>query len=73
VFEHLLGPRSFISLEGPLSHKKIYLLITLGGISLILTSTIAPTTYLGDWALVVSIITVRFMVDQCPFLFETLM
>jgi hypothetical protein len=37
-----------------------------------LTSTIIPTIYLGSWALVASIITTRFMVDQHPFFFEAL-
>jgi hypothetical protein len=37
-----------------------------------LTTTIAPTTSLRSWILIVAIIVVRFMVDQCPFLFETL-
>ncbi len=32
----------------------------------------APTTYLKSWALVISIIDARFMVDQHLFLFETL-
>jgi hypothetical protein len=36
------------------------------------TSTIALTTYLGSWALVISVIAIRFMVDQCPFLLEAL-
>jgi len=31
---------------------------------------IAPTTYLGNWAFVTSIIVAKFMVDQPPFLFE---
>jgi hypothetical protein len=35
-------------------------------------ATIAPITYLGNWAFVASIIVVRFMVDQRPFLLETL-
>jgi hypothetical protein len=33
-------------------------------------ATIAPTTYLRNWALVASIITTRFMVDQHPSLFQ---
>jgi hypothetical protein len=37
-----------------------------------LTSTIALATYVESWALVNSIIVVRFMVDQCPFLLEAL-
>jgi hypothetical protein len=36
------------------------------------TSTITLTTYLGSWALVISVIAIRFMVDQCPFLLEAL-
>jgi hypothetical protein len=46
--------------------------ITFGGVKFISTSTITPTTYLKSWALVVSIIIARFMIDQCPFLFEAL-
>jgi hypothetical protein len=37
-----------------------------------LTSTIAPTTYLGSWAHVTLVIAIRLMVDQCPFLFKAL-
>jgi hypothetical protein len=47
-------------------------LITFDGIGLILTITIAPTTYLGNLAFVVFIITIRFMVHQHPFFFEAL-
>jgi len=35
-------------------------------------ATITPTTYLGNWAFVTSIVVARFMVDQQSFLFETL-
>ncbi len=35
-------------------------------------ATIALVTYLRSWALVASIITTRFMIDQCPFLLEAL-
>jgi hypothetical protein len=73
MFGHLLGIRSFDSLEGPIFHKQTFLLIILDGIDLISTSTIAPTTYLKSWALVISIIIARFMVNQCPFLVEVLM
>jgi hypothetical protein len=72
MFGHLLGLGSFDSLEGPLVHKQVSLPITFGGIKLISTSTITPTTYLKSWALVASVITIRFMVDQCPFLLEAL-
>jgi len=70
MFERLLGLGSFNSPKGPLAHKQACLPITFGGIELISTSTIAPTTYLGNWALITIIIIVRFMVDQHPFLVE---
>jgi hypothetical protein len=72
TFVCLLGLRSFDSPERPLAHKQASLPITFGGVRLILTSTIDPTTYLNNWAFVVSIITVRFMVDQRHFFFEAL-
>jgi hypothetical protein len=55
-----------------LTYKHVSLPITFGGIELILIVTIFLTTYLKSWVFVVSIITVRFMVDQCPFLFKAL-
>jgi hypothetical protein len=69
MFGHLLGLRSFDSPEGPLFHKQVVLSIILGGISVISTS-IGPTTYLMNWAFVISIIAARFMVNQHPFLLE---
>jgi len=48
VFGRLLGPRFFDSPKGPLAHKKTFIPITFGGIKLILTTTIIPTSYLGD-------------------------
>jgi hypothetical protein len=39
---------------------------------LISTSTIAPIAYLGNWAFVVLIIVVWFMINPCPFLLEAL-
>jgi len=70
MFERLLGPRSFNSPKGPLAHKQACFPITFGGIELISTSTIAPTTYLRNWALIALVIVVRFMVDRHPFLVE---
>jgi hypothetical protein len=72
MFGHLLGLRSFDSLEGPLTCKQVSLLITFSDIRLIPTTTITPTTYLKNWAFVASIIAHRFMVDQYPFLLEAL-
>jgi len=70
VFGHLLGSRSFDSPKKLLAHKQVILLIAFGNIGVISITTITPTTYLGSWALVVSIIATRFMVDQPPFLLE---
>ncbi len=72
MFRRFLGPRSFDSPERPLVHKQVSLPTTFDGIKLILTFTIALTTYLGSWALVALIIIARFMVDQHPFLLEAL-
>jgi len=66
VFGRLLGPRSFDNPKGPLTCKQASLLIIFDGVKLVLTSTITLTTYLGSWALVISVIVVRFMVDQHP-------
>jgi hypothetical protein len=46
--------------------------MTFGVIGLIPTATITSTTYLGSWAFIASIIVVRFMVNQRPFLLEAL-
>ncbi len=72
MFERLLGLGSFNSPKGPLAHKQACLPITFSGIELISTSTIAPTTYLGNWVFIALVIIVRFMVDQHPFLVEAL-
>jgi hypothetical protein len=72
VFRCFLGPKSFDSLERLLAHKQASFPIILGGIKLISTSTITSTTYLGSWALVTLIIVDKFMINQRPFLFESL-
>jgi hypothetical protein len=72
VFGHLLGLKSFNNPKRPLTCKQTSLPITFGGIELIAIATITPTTYLGSWAFVIPMIVTRFMVDQCPFLFEAL-
>jgi hypothetical protein len=77
-YKFLLTPPSFKCLgiswvQNPLiAHKQISFPIAFGGIRLILTTTIAPATYLGKWAFIVSIITIKFIVDQHPFLLEAL-
>jgi len=81
MFGHSLGPRSFDNLKRilafdnlkrVLAYKQVFLPITFGGIKLISMATITLVTYLGNWALVVSIIFVTFMVDQGPFLLKAL-
>jgi len=67
-----LGPRSFNSPKRPLTREQASLPITFNGIMLISTSIIAPTTYLGNCALVTLVIATRFMVEQRPFLLEAL-
>ncbi len=71
MFGHFLNPRSFDSPEGFLTYKHFFFPITFGGIKFIPITTITLITYIGSWAFVVSIIVVKFMVDQHPFLFET--
>jgi hypothetical protein len=66
VFGHLFGPRSIDNPKGHLGHKQTFFLIIFSGIKLISTSSIAPVIYLKSWALVASIIVVRFIVDQHP-------
>jgi hypothetical protein len=72
VFGCLLGPRFFDSPKRPLAHKQAFLPIIFDGVKFISTSTIIPTTYLRNWAFVISIVVARFMVDQCPFILEAL-
>jgi hypothetical protein len=67
-----LGLGFFDNPKGLLACKQVSFLITFDDIELILITTIALTTYLWSWALVVSIIAIRFMVDQCPFLLKAL-
>jgi hypothetical protein len=72
MFRYLLSLGSFDSPKGPFAHKQAFFPMTFGGIELILTSTITPTTYLRNWAVVAPVIAIRFMVNQCPFLLEDL-
>jgi hypothetical protein len=63
MFGQLLGLGSFDSPKWPLTCKQTSLPITFNGVWFISTSTITPTTYLRNWALVTSIKANRFMVD----------
>jgi hypothetical protein len=70
MFGHLLSLGSFDRQKRPLDHKQAYLPTIFGGINFILITTIALTSYLRSCAFITSIIIVRFMVDQHPFLLE---
>ncbi len=72
MFKCLLGPRSFDSLKGPLICKPSSVPITFGGVMFILTSPIASTTYQKSWALITSVIVVRFIINQHPFFLKVL-
>ncbi len=72
MFGHILGLPSFNNLERPLAHKPVSFPITFGGIELIPMVTIASLAYLKSWVFVASIIVLRFMVDQHPFLLKAL-
>ncbi len=56
----------------PLTHKHVFVSIVFRGIEFILIITITLIVYLGRWAFVVSITTIKFMVDQWFFFYETL-
>jgi hypothetical protein len=53
-------------------HQQAFLPIFCGGINFISTKFIALVSYLGNWALVAPIITIKFLVDHCPFLLEAI-
>jgi hypothetical protein len=72
VFGRLFGLGYFDNPKITLAHKQTFLPITFGSIRFIPINIIALVAYLGNWAFVTSIIVVRFMVDQHPFLFEAL-
>jgi hypothetical protein len=72
AFRHLLRPRSFDNPKGPFARKQASLSITFNGIEFKSTATITSTNYLKNWALLTSVIAVRYMVDQHPFLLEAL-
>jgi len=62
MFGYILGPRLFDNPKGPLVRKQAFFPIPFGDIRLIQTTTIAPTTYLGNWAFIAAIKDVKFMV-----------
>jgi len=72
MLKRLLGQGSFDSLQGLLYHKQTFFFITFNGIEFILIATITLITYLGNWAFVVLIKVVKFMIDQHSLLLEAL-
>ncbi len=72
MFGCLSDQGSFNNFERFLAHKQTFFPITLSNFEFVSTSTTTPTTYLGSRAVVVFIITIKYMVDQHPFLLETL-
>jgi hypothetical protein len=64
MFGHLLGLDFFDSSKGLLACKQASLLVAFNGIEFILTTTITPKKKLENWAFVISIIVVRFLVEQ---------
>jgi hypothetical protein len=72
MFKCFLGPRSFDSLKGLLAYNQTSFPITFGDIGFILIATIVPIAYLGNQTFIASMIATKFMVNQCPFLLETL-
>jgi hypothetical protein len=52
-------------------HRQVLLHIFSGGIRFIFAKTIAPTTYLGNWVLMLVIIS-NSLLDLCPFLLEVI-
>jgi len=72
TFEHLLSLWSFDSPKGHFTHKQVSIPIAFNDIELVSIGTIASTTYLGSWALVASIIVIRFTFDQRSFFLEAL-
>ncbi len=63
VFGCFLDSKSLDSFKRLVVSKQVFFLIIFGDIEFILIITIALTTYLKNWALVVSIIVVSFMID----------
>jgi hypothetical protein len=51
-------------------HRHVTFPIFSGGIGLILIDSIVLVAFLGSWALVVLVITFKFLLDSWPFLLE---
>lgn len=64
MFGHLLGLDSFDSPKGFLVCEQVFFPITFNGIEFTPTTTITPKPFLWSWTFVVSIIIVRFIVEQ---------
>lgn len=70
VFWKLLGPSSLECFKTPLICHQVVLPISNGGIGLISSKVIIPTTYMGSWALIAPIVTSKFLLDFRLFLLK---
>ncbi len=70
VFWRLLGSSSLECLKTLIVHHQVVLPISDGGVGLISSKVIIPTTYIENWALVAPIITSKFLLDFCSFLLK---
>jgi hypothetical protein len=71
-FWEILGPKFLDCSQTPLVHRQAPLLISNGGIGLISTKVITLEAYLGSWALVASIIAIKFFLNYYLFLLEVI-
>jgi hypothetical protein len=70
VFWRLLHPNSLECHKTPIIYHWVVLSISNGGIRLISSKIITPTTYMGSWVLATPIITSKFLLDFCMFLLK---
>lgn len=69
-FLETFGSELWECLKTPLICHHVVLPISNGGVGLISSKVITPTTYMGSWALIAPIITSKFLLDFCSFLLK---
>jgi hypothetical protein len=67
IFERFLGSGSLECLKAFLIYQQVPLPIFSGVVGLISLKVIAPTAYVGSWALIVLIISSKFLLDSRSF------
>jgi hypothetical protein len=67
---NIMGLRSWESFQGPLMRRQVQLLISFSGIGLLFMENCAPSTFIGNWALVVPYLCARFHIFDRPILEE---